>query len=145
MSHRGPSLSHLCGGRKAPEQVGKPLTLKITALSRELWPAVSLKASFLVLLNKNLLQIVCVESCGPKVSAHSEDRFSTAEVFAGFWALPGVEHLREKPGCSPGTGGFSQTLCACFKTGRGNVVRSKVCYSNCTPQEPLHRYLFCFL
>lgn len=38
MSHLGPSLSHLyqCGECKAPEQVGKPLALKILAIRQEL-------------------------------------------------------------------------------------------------------------
>lgn len=97
-----------------------------------------------------LLQVVCVKSCEPKVSAHSENIpfffFPTAEGFffpAGFRALPGVEHLWEKIRMLSQRR-FSPTLCACFPTGRGDAVWFKVCYSSDAPQEPLGRYLFCF-
>lgn len=149
MSHLGPSLSHLYGGCKAPKQVGK--SLKLPALCQELWPALSLKPSFPCFWTKSywtynvhsfcFRQVMCVKSCEPRASAHSENIYCTAEDFSACRALPCVEHLRV------GDWSFYQTFCACacFKTVRGNIVRSKVCCSNGTAQEPLNPYLFCFL
>lgn len=108
MSHAGPSLSHLCGGCKAPEQVDKPLTLKIPAPSQELWPAVSLKPIFPpALLNKiipntythsasgHVCQVVWTQSAGVP-----GERFFHCRGPAGCRTLPGVE----QSGCSPGAG-----------------------------------------
>lgn len=166
MSHLWPSL-HQCGGCKAPEQVGKPLALKNPSTQRELWPAVSSETIVPALLNKIILGThVHAASCHvcqvmwnlkQSVCTHRESIYKYIYVFfltaealplhARCRALTCVEHLREKSGWSPGARSFSQTqcACACFKTGRGNVVKSKVCYSNSAPQEPLNRYLSCLL
>lgn len=146
MSHLGPSLSHLyqCGGCKAPEQVGKPLTLKTPVLSRELWPAVSLKPSLLCLWTKShwtctfmLLHVMCVKSCEPKAveCLHTQRNIyiyifflpqSLLPPHAGCRALTCVEHLREKSGWSPGHGGSPRRYVhvSALKTGRCNVVKS---------------------
>lgn len=153
MSHPGPSLSHLhqCGGCKAPEQVGKTLALKILVLSQELWPAVSFSPSSLclwtksywahtfVLLSCDVCQVVNLKPSN--VCTLRENIFFTTEpslLHASrraltCWTLERKIMMISRPRR------FSQTLCACahFKTGRGNVVKSEVCYPNSTPQEPL--------
>lgn len=84
-SHLGPSFSHLCGGCKAPEQVS-PSRWKSQLSVRELWPAVSLKPSFLGFWRKSCwtyIHPVCFRTREPNASAHSHNVFPAAEVFAG--------------------------------------------------------------
>lgn len=145
VSHLGPSLSHLyqCGGCKAPEQVGKLQVLKIPALRQELWPAVSLKPS--LLLNEITLDVY-IHAASCHVCQVMSSVCTLREKMLFFTASCRLQHLRKIRMISQQRR-CSQTLCAHagFKTGRGSVVKSKVCYSNRTPQEPLNRYLCCFL
>lgn len=133
MSHLGPSLSHLyqCEGCRAPEQVGKPLTLKTPALSQGLWPAVSWKPSLPCLWTKShwtytftLLHVMCVKSHEPKAveCLHAQRNiyiyiiiFSTEHFSASCrlqsadmcWTLERKIRMISRPRR------FSQALCAC--------------------------------
>lgn len=85
MSHLGPSFSHLCGGRKAPEQVS-PSRWKSQLSVRELWPALSLKASFLSFEENHAGHIYIQSASGhmnpTRVHTHTVF-FPPRRVFAG--------------------------------------------------------------
>lgn len=122
MSHLWPSLSYLqqCGGCKALEQVGKPLTL-----SKELWPAVSFKPSLPCLWTKSYwAHMFCFMSCvsshlhlTPLSATFRENIYFTIEPLpphAGCRAQTCVEHLREKSGGSlPFTETLPDVMCLC--------------------------------
>lgn len=147
-SHLGPSFSHLCGGCKAPEQVS-PSRWKSQLSVRELWPAVSLKPSFLGFWRKSCWTYIhtsrLLQDTRTQCVCTLTQCFSRRGGFCRCRALPCVEHLRETSGRSPGTAGSLRHYVHVRAFEQEAVARSKAWYSDGTRREPLNRYLFCFL